>query len=110
MNNKIKKKKKIGFSLVELLVVVVVLAIIALIATPIVLNVIKDSKKSSTSRSAEMYLDAVTNSIASAKLKDTYFNTSGTFVIKDDDSAEEFINARLADVGETGVTVERFKA
>jgi len=31
-------------------------------------------------------------------------------IIKGDDKAEEFINARLADVGETGVTVERFKA
>ena len=31
-------------------------------------------------------------------------------IIKDDDKAEEFINARLADASKTGVTVERFKA
>ena len=82
MNNKNKeKKKKTGFSIVELLAVIVILAIIALIAIPMVLNVIKDSKKSSTARSAEMYLDAVTNSIANAKTNDINFNTTGTFTI-----------------------------
>ena len=36
---------KRGFTLIELLAVIVILAIIALIATPLVLNVIDDSKK-----------------------------------------------------------------
>ena len=36
-----------GFTLIELLEVIVILAIIALIATPIVLDIIKDSKVSS---------------------------------------------------------------
>ena len=52
-----------GFTLVELLAVIVILAIIALIATPIVLSIIDDTKKSSMLRSAEMYLNGVENSI-----------------------------------------------
>ena len=36
---------KKGFTLIELLAVIVILAIIALIATPIVLNLISESKK-----------------------------------------------------------------
>ena len=52
-----------AFTLIELLAVIVILAIIALIATPIVLNIIKDSRESSGLRSAEMYLDAVEQSV-----------------------------------------------
>ena len=55
--------KKRGFTLIELLAVIVILAIIALIATPIVLNIIKDSKESATLRSAELYLGAVEQTI-----------------------------------------------
>ena len=46
-------KKKKGFTLIELLAVIVILAIIALIATPIVLNIIKTSRKGAFARSAE---------------------------------------------------------
>ena len=38
--------KKKGFTLIELLAVIVILAVIALIATPAVLNIIEDSRKS----------------------------------------------------------------
>ena len=41
-------KNKKGFTLIELLAVIVILAIIALIATPIVINIIEDSKKNSS--------------------------------------------------------------
>ena len=41
---------KKGFTLIELLAVIVILAIIALIATPIVLNIIADSKENSQLR------------------------------------------------------------
>ena len=37
--------KRKGFTLIELLAVIVVLAIIALIATPIVMNTIKNARK-----------------------------------------------------------------
>ncbi len=59
---------KKGFTLIELLAVIVILAIIALIATPIVLNIINDSRESSTLRSADFYLDAVEYTIANAVL------------------------------------------
>ena len=57
-----------GFTLIELLAVIVILAIIALIATPIVLDIIEDSKESSVKRSIELYADAVENSVAKAQL------------------------------------------
>ena len=54
---------KKGFTLIELLAVIVILAILAVIATPIVLGIINDSKKSATVQSAEFYLDAALTSI-----------------------------------------------
>ena len=57
-----------GFTLIELLAVIVILAIIALIATPIVLDIIDDSKDSSIKRSIELYGKAVENSVAKAQL------------------------------------------
>ena len=65
---------KKGFTLIELLAVIVILAIIALIATPIVLNIIKDSRKSAGLRSAEMYLDAVEQAVSIEKMNNTSFN------------------------------------
>ena len=53
--------KKRGFTLIELLAVIVVLAIIALIATPIVMNTIKSSKKGAT-------IESVRNMIHAAEL------------------------------------------
>ena len=50
--------KKNGFTLIELLAVIVILAIIALIATPAVLNIIEDSKKSAAERSTEAVVKA----------------------------------------------------
>ena len=65
---------KKGFTLIELLAVIVILAIIALIATPIVLNIINDTKKSAILRSAEFYIDAVENEITLENMK-----TGGSF-------------------------------
>ena len=59
---------KRGFTLIELLAVIVILAIIALIATPIIINIISDSKESSSERSAELYLDAVEYAVADKAL------------------------------------------
>ena len=65
---------KKGFTLIELLAVIVILAIIALIATPIVLDIIKDSKKSSLLRSAEFYISAVEQAVAKEKMNDATYN------------------------------------
>ncbi|MBP3461030.1 MAG: prepilin-type cleavage/methylation domain-containing protein, partial [Bacilli bacterium] len=45
----------------ELLAVIVILAIIALIATPIILNMINDAKKSAAKDSIFGYVEAVEN-------------------------------------------------
>ena len=75
--------KKKGFTLIELLAVIVVLAIIALIATPIVMNTIKNSKKGAAERGAENYIKQVETSIATSKL-DNKDVADGTYTIDQD--------------------------
>ena len=62
-------KNKKGFTLIELLAVIVVLAIIALIATPIVMNTIKNAKKGAAERSADNYIKQVETAVAETKLE-----------------------------------------
>ena len=62
-------KNKKGFTLIELLAVIVVLAIIALIATPIVMNTIKKSKKGAAERSADSYVKQVEVAVAEERLR-----------------------------------------
>lgn len=52
---------KKGFTLIELLAVIIILAIVALIATPIVLNVVDDAKKSAAKSEASMILSGITS-------------------------------------------------
>ena len=59
---------KKGFTLIELLAVIVILAIIALIATPIILNIIEDSKKQSIISSANIYVDGLSKYIVSRNM------------------------------------------
>ena len=80
-------KKKKGFTLIELLAVIVILAIIALIATPIVLNTIKNAQKGSAERSAERYIGAAELSIATLKLDDSKAGIDGTYTIAEDGKA-----------------------
>mgnify|MGYP004470238301 CR=1 FL=1 len=61
-------RNKKGFTLIELLAVIVVLAIIALIATPIVMNTIKKSKKGAAERSADSYIKQVETAVAEERL------------------------------------------
>ena len=72
--------KKRGFTLIELLAVIVVLAIIALIATPIVMNLIKNAQKGAAERSAERYLSAVETAIAADRLNNPLIE-DGTYII-----------------------------
>ena len=60
--------KKKGFTLIELLAVIVVLAIIALIATPIVMNTIKKSKKGAAERSADSFVKQVETAVTTESL------------------------------------------
>ncbi len=61
-------KNKKGFTLIELLAVIVVLAIIALIATPIVMNTIKNAKKGAAERTADNYIKQVETAVATERL------------------------------------------
>ncbi len=78
-NKKVGKNMKKGFTLIELLAVIVILAIIALIATPIVLDIIEDSKNSSIRESANMYKSAAENAIATSAMNDGL--EDGTYII-----------------------------
>ena len=60
--------KRKGFTLIELLAVIVVLAIIALIATPIVMNTIKKSKKGAAERSADSFVKQVETAVTTESL------------------------------------------
>ena len=76
--------KKKGFTLIELLAVIVILAIIALIATPIILSMINNARKSAAKSSAYGYIEAIdsNNGFADAevegytKIEDGTYDTS----------------------------------
>ena len=63
--------KKKGFTLIELLAVIVILAIIALIATPIILSMINNARKSAAKSSAYGYIEAIdsNNGFADAEVE-----------------------------------------
>lgn len=65
---------KKGFTLIELLAVIIILAIIALIATPIILNIIVDSKEEANKRSIDNYAKAIENSIVKYQLSGKKFS------------------------------------
>ena len=93
-------KRKNGFTLIELLAVIVILAIIAVIAVPIVINIIDDSKKSASLRSADFYLDAVENSIATATLSNKKIENGVYSIMKDGNICLETLNPSGVCVGE----------
>ena len=72
--------KRKGFTLIELLAVIVVLAIIALIATPIVMNTIKNAKKGAAERTADNYIKQIETTIAEKKLENNPL-TDGPYTI-----------------------------
>ncbi len=60
---------KKGFTLIELLAVIIILAIITLIATPIVLNVINDARKSAGMSEAQMVYSGIKSYCATSAMK-----------------------------------------
>ena len=61
--------KKNGFTLIELLAVIIILAVVALIATPIVLNVVDDAKKSAAESEANMIVSGIQNGCATKMMQ-----------------------------------------
>ena len=76
-------KNKKGFTLIELLAVIVVLAIIALIATPIVMNTIKNAKKGAAERTADNYIKQVETAVAESRIDGTKI-ANGNYNIQPD--------------------------
>ena len=72
---------KKGFTLIELLAVIVILAIIALIATPIILGVVENARKSAAGSSALGYLDAVEKAIALDGLDNIVYPTGNIDIL-----------------------------
>ena len=90
-------KNKKGFTLIELLAVIIILAVIALIATPIVLNVIDNARKSANKDSAYGLLDS-TKLYYMESLLDESKSLSGNLIDKINvsgrkpDSGEVYVN------------------
>jgi len=81
--------KKKGFTLIELLAVIIILAVIALIATPIVLNVVDNARKSAFQRSASGYYDAARYLYDELYLKNDRQSLSFNFVDGEQISSNE---------------------
>ena len=81
--------KRKGFTLIELLAVIVVLAIIALIATPIVMNTIKNAKKGAAERTADNYTKAIETALTTERL-DNIKIMDGAYIINEDGSFDGF--------------------
>ena len=60
---------KKGFTLIELLAVIIILAIVALIATPIVLDVVNDARKSAAESEANMIVSGINSYCATSEVK-----------------------------------------
>ena len=60
---------KRGFTLIELLAVIIILAIVALIATPIILDVVDDARKSAGLSESNMIYSSINNYCASIEMK-----------------------------------------
>ena len=60
---------KKGFTLIELLAVIIILAIVALIATPIILDVVDDARKSAAASEANVIVSGINNYCATAEMK-----------------------------------------
>ena len=76
---KLKKKQKNGFTLVELLAVIVILAIILVIAVPKVMSVIEDAKKATLESTAKM----IASQAEKQKVQNTVLGSNKNITCKD---------------------------
>lgn len=101
---------KKGFTLIELLAVIIILAIVALIATPIILDVVEDARKSAAKSEASMILSGIQSYCATEDMKiqmgsmeDTAAKCSGKSSIAASDVSAM---ANLGNASVSPVTVE----
>ena len=98
---------KKGFTLIELLAVIIILAIIALIATPIILNVIDDAKKSAGLSEANMIYSGIENYCSVEEMKEQ-IDSSYVRICNNQMTAEEVSkmvnlgNASILEIGYNG--------
>lgn len=91
---------KKGFTLIELLAVIIILAIVALIATPIILNVVDDARKSAAVSEASMIVSGVNNYCATSAMRNQ-MDSSNADICADGVSPEEV--ATMVQLGNTTV-------
>ena len=102
-----KNSMKKGFTLIELLAVIIILAIIALIATPIILNVIDDAKKSAGLSEANMIYSGIENYCSVEEMKEQ-MDSSYVRICNNQMTAEEVSkmvnlgNANILEIGYNG--------
>lgn len=75
-------RSKKGFTLIELLAVIVILAVIALIATPIIMNVISDSKEGAAKDAMYGYVKAIELSTMK-QVTATNESLNGSYITRD---------------------------
>lgn len=99
---------KKGFTLIELLAIIVILAIIALIGTPIVTNIINQTRISAAERTCDAIVEATNNYYSFAVLRNPdfggatiYFGASTIIDGKNTERKDVFI-----DPATTGVTFD----
>ena len=99
--------KNKGFTLIELLAVIVILAIIALIATPVILNIINDTRDSANKESANFVVSTAKLAYSTAYLKEHTGNGSKAGMAPSLDEVKTALEANLdnATVAVAGSTI-----
>ena len=98
---------KKGFTLIELLAVIIILAIVALIATPIILDVVEDARKSAAKSEASMILSGIQNYCATEDMKEQMGTLTGAAICTSPisvDNVKKMVNLGNATV--SSVTIE----
>ena len=109
-----KNSMKKGFTLIELLAVIIILAIIALIATPIILNVIDDAKKSAGLSEANMIYSGIENYCSVEEMKEQIDSSyvricNNQMTAEDVSSMVNLGNASILEIGYNGNKLTNLK-